>query len=126
MLGDQIAGETGKIAAMRVFGCKGTQSLGFCPHTRESFGNRLPGPHYVHVRSSAGRSHLRRRSGRVSDCGRHGGMEGLGTGKFNPGGGASVVRHSDATLWRERRARVTFSRMSEAFAVQMKGLGVLL
>ena len=36
---------------------------------------------------------------------------------------ASVVRHSDATLSNVRRARVTFSRMSEALAVQMKGFG---
>lgn len=39
---------------------------------------------------------------------------------------ASVVRHSDATLSRVRRARVTFSRISEAFAVQMKGFGAWL
>ena len=35
----------------------------------------------------------------------------------------SVVRHSDATLSSVRRARVTFSRMSEALAVQMNGFG---
>jgi hypothetical protein len=38
----------------------------------------------------------------------------------------SVVRHSDATLSRVRRARVTFSRMSDALAVQMNGLGAWL
>jgi len=38
----------------------------------------------------------------------------------------SVVRHLDATLSRVRRARVTFSRMSEALAVQMKGFGAWL
>jgi NAD(P)-dependent dehydrogenase (short-subunit alcohol dehydrogenase family) len=37
--------------------------------------------------------------------------------------GASVVRHTDCTLTRTLRARFTFSRMSEAEAVQMKGLG---
>ena len=35
----------------------------------------------------------------------------------------SVVRHTDGTLFRLRRARFTFSRMSEALAVQMYGLG---
>jgi len=39
---------------------------------------------------------------------------------------ASVVRDSDGTLSRVRRARVTFSRISEAFAVQMKGFGAWL
>ena len=37
--------------------------------------------------------------------------------------GASVVRHTDGHLFRTARARVTFSRMSVALAVQMKGLG---
>ncbi len=37
--------------------------------------------------------------------------------------GTSVVRHSDRTLSRARRARVTFCRISDALAVQMKGLG---
>ncbi len=36
---------------------------------------------------------------------------------------ASVVRQADATLSRRWRARLTFSKMSEAFAVQMNGLG---
>jgi len=36
---------------------------------------------------------------------------------------ASVVRHTDGHLLRVARARVTFSRMSVAFAVQMKGFG---
>ena len=36
---------------------------------------------------------------------------------------ANVVRHTDGHLLRTARARVTFSRMSVAFAVQMKGLG---
>ena len=36
---------------------------------------------------------------------------------------ASVVRHTDGHLFRSVRARVTFSRMSVALAVQMKGLG---
>ncbi len=35
----------------------------------------------------------------------------------------SVVRHTDGHLFRTARARVTFSRMSVALAVQMKGLG---
>ena len=35
----------------------------------------------------------------------------------------SVVRHADGPLWRAARARLTFSRMSAALAVQMKGLG---
>jgi hypothetical protein len=35
----------------------------------------------------------------------------------------SVVRHTDDHLFKTARARVTFSRMSVAFAVQMKGLG---
>jgi hypothetical protein len=35
---------------------------------------------------------------------------------------ASVVSHADHLLLRAVRARVTFSRMSVAFAVQMKGL----
>ena len=39
---------------------------------------------------------------------------------------ASVVRHTDGHLCMAVRARVTFSRMSEAFAVQMKGFGFLL
>jgi len=36
---------------------------------------------------------------------------------------ASGVRHTDGHLLRTARARVTFSRMSVALAVQMKGLG---
>src|ERR1035437_8856827 len=36
---------------------------------------------------------------------------------------ASVVRHTDGHLFRTARVRVTFSRMSVALAVQMKGLG---
>ena len=36
---------------------------------------------------------------------------------------ASGVSHTDRRLSRVARARVTFSRMSVAFAVQMKGLG---
>jgi integrase len=36
---------------------------------------------------------------------------------------ASGVRHTDGHLLRVARARVTFSRMSEAFAVQMMGFG---
>ena len=36
---------------------------------------------------------------------------------------ASVVRHTDGHLFSTARARVTFSRMSVALAVQMKGLG---
>src|ERR1039457_3778940 len=35
----------------------------------------------------------------------------------------SVVRHTDGHLFSTARARVTFSRMSVALAVQMKGLG---
>ena len=35
----------------------------------------------------------------------------------------SGLRHTDCTLTRALRARFTFSRMSEADAVQMKGLG---
>jgi hypothetical protein len=35
----------------------------------------------------------------------------------------SVVSHADRLLFRTALARVTFSRMSVAFAVQMKGLG---
>ncbi len=35
----------------------------------------------------------------------------------------SVVRHADSRLWKAARARLTLSRMLEAFAVQMKGLG---
>ena len=35
----------------------------------------------------------------------------------------SVVRHTDGLLLRLALARLTFSRMSVAFAVQMKGLG---
>src|SRR3954447_16655136 len=42
------------------------------------------------------------------------------------GGDTSVVRHTDDHLCRAARARVTFWRMSEAFAVQMKGFGFLL
>ena len=38
-------------------------------------------------------------------------------------GRPSGVRHTDCTLTRALRARFTFSRMSEAEAVQMKGLG---
>jgi hypothetical protein len=40
----------------------------------------------------------------------------------------SVVRHADATLSRiqSTAGSVTFSRMSEALAVQMNGLGALL
>jgi CubicO group peptidase (beta-lactamase class C family) len=37
--------------------------------------------------------------------------------------GASGLRHTGCTLTRVLRARFTFSRMSEADAVQMKGLG---
>ena len=36
---------------------------------------------------------------------------------------ASVVRQADCTLCRAARPRLTFSRMSEAVAVQMKGVG---
>ena len=36
---------------------------------------------------------------------------------------ASVVRHADQRLFRAARARLTFSRMSDALAVQTKGLG---
>ena len=36
---------------------------------------------------------------------------------------ASVGRQADCTLWRFLRPRLTFSRMSEAAAVQTKGLG---
>jgi hypothetical protein len=39
---------------------------------------------------------------------------------------ASGVRHTDCTLSSDFWARFTFSRMSEADAVQMKGLGRLL
>ena len=35
----------------------------------------------------------------------------------------SVVRQADCTLCRAARPRLTFSRMSEAVAVQMKGVG---
>ena len=35
----------------------------------------------------------------------------------------SVVRHTERALSNAARARLTFSRMSVAFAVQMKGLG---
>ena len=38
-------------------------------------------------------------------------------------GATSGLRHTDCTLTRALRARFTFSRMSEAEAVQMKGLG---
>jgi hypothetical protein len=41
------------------------------------------------------------------------------TGDLQP----SVVRHSVADLSRVALARFTFSKMSVAFAVQMKGLG---
>ena len=36
---------------------------------------------------------------------------------------ASVVRHAECRLSRDLRARLTFSRMSAALAVQMNGLG---
>ena len=36
---------------------------------------------------------------------------------------SSVVRQADCTLCRAARPRLTFSRMSEAVAVQMKGVG---
>jgi O-antigen/teichoic acid export membrane protein len=39
---------------------------------------------------------------------------------------ASVVRHADGRLLRAARPRFTFSRMSDALAVQMNGLGSLL
>jgi hypothetical protein len=35
----------------------------------------------------------------------------------------SVLRHTDCRLFSEARARLTFSRISAALAVQMKGLG---
>ena len=38
-------------------------------------------------------------------------------------GYSSVVHHTDGHLFKTARARVTFSRMSVALAVQMKGLG---
>jgi RNA polymerase sigma-70 factor (ECF subfamily) len=47
--------------------------------------------------------------------------EGLDDKHTDPG--ASGVRHTDGHLLRVARARVTFSRMSEAFAVQMMGFG---
>src|ERR1035438_6911193 len=47
-------------------------------------------------------------------------LRGLGCGFLMR---ASVVRHTDGHLFRTARARVTFCRMSFAFAVQMKGLG---
>ena len=37
--------------------------------------------------------------------------------------GSSVVRQSDCTLCKAARPRLTFSRISEAVAVQMKGVG---
>jgi hypothetical protein len=40
--------------------------------------------------------------------------------------GTSVVRQTDGHLWRAARAQVTFSRMSEALAVQMKSFGLWL
>ena len=40
--------------------------------------------------------------------------------------GSSVVRHADGRLFRAVRARLTFSRMSAALAVQMKGFGLSL
>lgn len=54
--------------------------------------------------------------------------------RSRPGGGshrgqrwrgeaASVVHHLDCNLSWARRARVTFSKISEALAVQMNGLG---
>jgi hypothetical protein len=36
---------------------------------------------------------------------------------------ASAVRHTNGHLFHTARARVTFSRMSVALAVQIKGLG---
>jgi hypothetical protein len=36
---------------------------------------------------------------------------------------AGVLRHTDCRLFSEARARLTFSRISAALAVQMKGLG---
>jgi uncharacterized protein (TIGR03437 family) len=48
---------------------------------------------------------------------------GTGTVTVTYNGIPSVVRHSDAALSRVRRARVTFSRMSDAFAVQINGFG---
>ena len=35
----------------------------------------------------------------------------------------SVVRQADCNLWRAARPRLTLSRMSDALAVQIKGLG---
>src|SRR6267154_403581 len=40
--------------------------------------------------------------------------------------GSSVVRHTDGRLLRAARPRFTFSRISEALAVQINGLGSLL
>ena len=44
----------------------------------------------------------------------------------NAGIEASGVRHKDCNLSSFLRARLTFSRISEAVAVQMKGLGLSL
>ena len=41
------------------------------------------------------------------------------------GNGASGVRHAECRLSKALRARLTFSRISAAFAVQMNGLGVV-
>ena len=46
-----------------------------------------------------------------------------GTSKGTSGMQPSVASHADRLLLRAVLARVTFSRMSFAFAVQMKGLG---
>ena len=42
---------------------------------------------------------------------------------FSPVYETSVVRQADCNLWRAARPRLTFSSMSEALAVQIKGLG---
>ena len=49
----------------------------------------------------------------------------LGSGRYSAPGVllASVARQTDCNLSRAFLPRVTFSRMSEALAVQMKGLG---
>jgi hypothetical protein len=50
-------------------------------------------------------------------------IEAIDLGLGNPGIGVSVVRHAEGRLWRARRARLTFSKMSAALAVQMNGFG---
>ena len=69
----------------------------------------------------------RRPPAQISECARliraSSSIAGTGLMSVSPPATTRVVRQADCTLCRAARPRLTFSRMSEAVAVQMKGVG---